>query len=92
MKSPKDLYIHVHVRVCMVTKTLTIMEDAYEMLKSAKKKDESFSDVVRRVCKDKKADLTKFWGIIDNDTANCVKETIKKSRAMSRRMKNYDLS
>ena len=33
----------------MATKTLTIMEDAYEMLAKRKGKDESFSEVIRRV-------------------------------------------
>jgi predicted CopG family antitoxin len=77
----------------MVTKTLTIMEDAYEMLKAAKKENESFSDVIRREFSSKKNDLKKFWGSIDNETANIVRETIKKSRELSRkRMKNYDMS
>jgi predicted CopG family antitoxin len=76
----------------MTTKTLTIMEDAYEMLKAAKKENESFSDVVRRVCSNKKTDLRRFCGIIDNETADIIKNTIKKSRAMSKRMNNYDLS
>jgi predicted CopG family antitoxin len=77
----------------MATKTLTIMEDAYEMLKAAKKENESFSDVIRREFSSKKNDLKRFWGSIDNETANIVRETIKKSRELSRkRMKNYDMS
>lgn len=60
------------------------MEDAYEMLKAAKKDDESFSDVVRREIGNKKTDLREFCGLIDNETANLIKETIKKSRAMSK--------
>lgn len=75
----------------MATKTLTIMEDAYDMLKAAKKDDESFSDVVRRVCSNKNADLRRFCGIINNETANIIKNTIKKSRAISKRDR-YDLS
>jgi len=35
--------------MCMGTKTINLMDDAYEMLKRAKRKDESFSDVVRRL-------------------------------------------
>lgn len=33
----------------MAVKTLTIMEDAYEALKRQKHKDESFSEVIRRL-------------------------------------------
>ena len=75
----------------MATKTLTIMEDAYEILKSVKKENESFSDVIRRELGTKK-NLKKFCGSIDNETANIIKNTIKKSRAMSKRMNNYDMS
>lgn len=77
----------------MATKTLTIMQDAYEILKAAKKENESFSDVIRREFKTKKNDLKRYWGSIDNETADIVKETIKKSRELSqKRMKNYDMS
>ena len=37
-----------------MVKTITIMDDAYEALKRLKKKDESFSDIIRRVGKEKK--------------------------------------
>ena len=85
----------LNVRVCVATKTLTIMEDAYELLKSAKRENESFSDVIRREFSSKKQDLKKFWGVIDNETANVVKKTIKESRESSRNSSkriNYDLS
>lgn len=72
------------VRVFMVTKTLTIMEDAYELLKSAKRDDESFSDVIRREFSSKKNDLKKFWGAIDGDVAVVVKKVIDDSRVSSR--------
>jgi len=46
----------------MGTKTITIMEDAYEMLVKQKNKDESFSEVIRRIC-EKKA-LEKYFGAL----------------------------
>lgn len=76
----------------MATKTLTIMEDAYEILKAAKKENESFSDVIRRELGTKK-DLKKFWGSWSKETAYETKRLIKESRELSRkRMNNYDMS
>jgi len=44
----------------MSTKTITIMEDAYEMLVRNKKEDESFSDVIRRIVP--KNEISSFAG------------------------------
>ena len=46
----------------MGTKTITIMDDAYNMLKSRKLKNESFSDVLRRELKESKKSLSDFTG------------------------------
>lgn len=48
----------------MTTKILTITEDAYERLKSHKRKDESFSDVVTRFTA-ARADPSKARGLFD---------------------------
>lgn len=47
----------------MLTKTITIMEDVYELLKSMKTKNESFSDVIRKELSKKKSimDLAGSW-------------------------------
>ncbi len=47
-----------------MVKTITIMEDAYEALKKKKAKDESFSDTIRRMCKEKKIDWDQWFGIL----------------------------
>ena len=62
-------------RMCMATKTITIMEDAYEMLKAAKKKGESFSDVVRREIP-KKRDLMDFAGSWSEEIADAFIELL----------------
>jgi predicted CopG family antitoxin len=49
----------------MTTKTLTITEDAYERLKSHKRADESFSDVVTRLA-ESRDDPTKARGLWDD--------------------------
>ncbi len=49
----------------MTTKTLTIMEDAYNLLADNKLEDESFSEEIRRVFSTKKAKkLSDFFGIL----------------------------
>jgi predicted CopG family antitoxin len=50
----------------MATKTISIMDDAYERLLRVKLKDESFSDVVRRLTEKKKGDLLKYAGILSH--------------------------
>lgn len=72
--------MHIHIRVYMATKTLTIMEDAYNMLKASKRENESFSEVIRRICKDKKKDLRKHFGVMSNETAEDIYYAIRKSR------------
>lgn len=52
----------------MVTKTLTITEDAYERLKAHKRGDESFSDVVNRLS-ESRDDPTKARGLWDDTDA-----------------------
>ena len=41
----------------MTTKTITIMEDAYEMLNRLKKGDESFSEVIRGLAKSRRGSV-----------------------------------
>ena len=59
----------------MTTKTLTIMEDAYNLLAAAKKEEESFSDVIRRITK--KRDLKTFLGVIDDKTGKRMLDDLK---------------
>ncbi len=67
----------------MGTKTISIMDDAYEILLKAKRKDESFSDVIRRMSA--KKDITKYigaWNMSDSeaeDIKNIIKDLRKKS-------------
>ena len=69
----------------MTTKTLTIMEDAYEMLARAKRGDESFSDVIRRLTK--KGSIMEFagaWSDLTNEEVKRMYSAIEDSRARSR--------
>ena len=47
----------------MTIKSLTITEDAYEALKAMKCGDESFSDVILRLSREKVGAAAKFFGV-----------------------------
>lgn len=65
----------------MVTKTLTIMEDAYNLLLNHKHIDESFSEEIRRLfANKKKRSLTEFFGILSNEEGKIMLKDLEKSR------------
>ncbi|MXV60603.1 hypothetical protein GS429_00655 [Natronorubrum sp. JWXQ-INN-674] len=51
----------------MATKTLTITEEAYERLKSHKRKDESFTDTVIRLTESNEDVMKGFGALADDD-------------------------
>ncbi|NPA76396.1 MAG: antitoxin [Candidatus Diapherotrites archaeon] len=67
----------------MAVKTITIREDAYRLLKSVKKPDESFSDVIIRILgkkrsgKDVLKELSGLYGI-DEDAIRKIRELDRK--------------
>ncbi len=71
----------------MGTKTITIMEDAYELLVRNKRKDESFSDVVRREFSKKGSilDLAGEWSDLSDKDAKEMEKAVKKSREYTRK-------
>ena len=56
--------MYMYTYIYMATKTISIMEDAYEVLARKKYKNESFSDVIRRIFK-KKRDIMKLAGTLN---------------------------
>lgn len=66
----------------MATKTLTIMEDAYELLKRHKMKGESFTDVIKREFTKKRSigELAGAWSDLDKKELEEIKENIKDMR------------
>lgn len=65
----------------MATKTITITEDSYERLNVLKEREESFSEVIKRLTS--KVKLSDFAGILTNSEADTLKEKIKISRELS---------
>ena len=73
----------------MATKTISVTDEAYEMLKSWKSGSESFSDVIRKIGKRHK--LSSFAGILSEKEGAELEKSVKDNRAFSRkRMERYD--
>ena len=75
----KFIYTYVYTYF-MATKTLTITEDAYGLLKSFKLEDESFSEEIMRVLSPGKRKLSDFWGILSEETADKIEKGIVEDR------------
>ena len=68
----------------MATKTLTITEDAYTMLKNKKMKDESFSEEITRLLSNKrKKSLMDFFGILSNEEGEGMLNDLKAIKEMN---------
>lgn len=64
----------------MATKTITIMEDAYDLLVGAKESGESFSDLIRRTYS-KKRDISECFGAWSEEFGEAIKKDIAERRA-----------
>jgi len=71
----------------MGTKTISIMEDVYKLLVRSKKKDQSFSDVIRKEFskKGKISECAGLWSDITDKQAKEMENAIKKSREYTRK-------
>jgi len=71
--------------MCMTTKTISIMEDAYKILLARKRKNESFSQLIRRELINK-GDIMEFAGSLkklsDKDISE-IKNNIENLRKRS---------
>lgn len=68
----------------MGTKTISIMNDVYEMLLRNKAKEESFSDEIRRVLTHKKSgDLKKYFGLISDQEGESMLQDLKKIKLLN---------
>jgi len=62
----------------MVTKTITVTDDAYEFIKSLKGENESFSNLFERLAREKSI-LDKYYGVLKGDIKKARLE-LKKRR------------
>lgn len=95
----KDLNTCMCKHMCMATKTITIMDDAYLLLLRNKVRNESFSQMIRRHF-GKKRSIMQFagaWNDMNDNEIDELKDKIKSIRegmnkSILKKVKNYDLS
>ncbi|MCQ1536615.1 antitoxin [Methanosarcina sp. KYL-1] len=69
----------------MGTKTISIRDDTYDLLKNAKREGESFSDVIDRMLVREKGDLSAYFGALkDEELLEGLEEDSRKIRELSR--------
>jgi predicted CopG family antitoxin len=69
----------------MATKTISIREDVYDLLKNLKKENESFSDVIGRLTNRRKSDIGEYFGALkDSKVLDEIGEDCRKIRAAAR--------
>ena len=82
----------------MGTKTITIMNDVYELLARNKRKDESFSEELRRIVP-KKGNIMEcagLWADMSDKEAEDMKKTINDfgkrfTKSLLKRTKKYEM-
>jgi predicted CopG family antitoxin len=75
---PKVLNTCTHACMCMGTKTISIMDDAHDLLVRNRMGDESFSEVIRRIL-GKKRKIMEFagaWKNVSDKEAERMKKRI----------------
>ncbi len=65
----------------MTSKNISLTEDAYELLKSMKLGDESFSDTIRRLAKRRRlSDCVGLWSDMPDEEIEAIKGSIEDLR------------
>ena len=62
----------------MATKSVTIKESAYEVLKSRKQEGESFSDVIERIAS--RRSLTELLDVLSEEEGESLADEVEKTR------------
>ncbi len=79
------LYLSSDIQIFMGIKTISIRDDVYELLKESMRENEDFSDVIGRLLKKEKPNLSIFFGALKNsELLDEIEEDSKKIRASAR--------
>ena len=78
----QNLNICLNININMVVKTITVREEAYEVMKRMKHGDESFSELFMRISNEKENAVNRFFGSIKiiSEEAEIRRERYKKIR------------
>jgi predicted CopG family antitoxin len=70
----------------MDRKTVALNREAYELLSALKDKDESFSDVVKRLARKRRplSDFIGIWGDVPRDDLKKIQEAMRRGRELDR--------
>jgi predicted CopG family antitoxin len=69
----------------MASKNISIKDDVYNLLRDAKREDESFSDLIERLLTKDKADLSEYFGSLrDNPILDELESVSTKIRQEAR--------
>jgi predicted CopG family antitoxin len=88
----KFLNTLIHIHRCMVSKTISLEQSAYEKLRAAKRTNESFSDVVTRILAPNRPSLAALAGFLTPSEAKEVRATIRKVRQQDEAMESARLA
>ncbi len=77
-----------HTQAIMGTKTISIMDDVYDMLIKNKLEEESFSEEIRRIISKKNTrPLKDFFGVISEEEGDYIVKNLEKKRNLSKELK-----
>ena len=70
---------------CMTTKTITIMEDAYDILVGNRESNERFCEVIRKLGTNakKKRKLIELFGILSKEQTDIMRKDLEERRRYS---------
>lgn len=68
----------------MGSKTISIDDDAYKILKSAKLPDESFSDVLKRLLSPGRPKLMEFAGLLTEEEGERLEQFLREARKLEK--------
>ena len=75
----------MHTQSIMGTKTISIREEVYDILRSLKRENESFSDVIGKLTKKRKSNLNDYFGALkDSKVLSEIETDCKKIRTSAR--------
>ena len=81
----KSIYLCVHTQNIMGTKTISIRDEVYDILRSLKRENESFSDVIGKLTKKRKSNLNDYFGgLKDSKVLSEIETDCKKIRTSAR--------
>lgn len=81
-------YMFKH-KFSMAIKTITVTEDAYDCIKSLKHESESFSDLFKRLAKER-AVASRYFGILNGDVNEAQQKVLAVREKVSKDMEKRE--